>query len=222
ATALMTMRSRHLMAFINIAAEVCDVHCFINLHRGHAQRRRVRYRFHCGGEPMIHRIVNTQCSSCHYIPAALTAVLPGRTIARGKVFRRLPSPAEVTPTTPLRLDVAARLAFPGNSVSASALRRLIVAGKLEASLIAGKYFVTLNSIEGMIKRCRVKPKDRDLNSSNTKTDQPHGLSATETEPLALDAMNMTAKLLKQNLRNTSSPNTTRQKPSAKVIRIPQK
>jgi hypothetical protein len=48
---------------------------------------------------------------------------------------------------PVCLEVAAQLAFPDNSMSASALRRLIVKGKLEAEFIAGKYFTTLSAIE---------------------------------------------------------------------------
>jgi hypothetical protein len=43
-------------------------------------------------------------------------------------------------------------------MSAAALRRLIVAGKLGAELIAGKYYVILADIEEMRSRCREKQK----------------------------------------------------------------
>ncbi|WP_348840584.1 hypothetical protein [Xanthobacter sp. KR7-65] len=45
--------------------------------------------------------------------------------------QRAPSRDEITPTTPLRLDVAAALAFPGGSMGASGPRwKLHVAGWL--------------------------------------------------------------------------------------------
>ena len=132
---------------------------------------------------------------------------------------RIPTPGAVTPTTPLRLEVAAQLAFPDGSITASALRRMVAAGKLDAELIAGKYYVTLVAIGEMRNRSRVSAGDRDLNSSNTRTACPNGSSATASKPLALDAMNATAKALKENLQNTSSKSTTRQKPSTAIIHI---
>jgi len=133
-----------------------------------------------------------------------------------------PATIDATPVTgrtaPLRLSVAARLAFPDGSMSDSALRRLIVSGQLEAEFIAGKYYVTLAAIEEMRGRCRVNRKDQDLPSTVEGT----GLSATEEKTVALDAMNMTAKLLRQNLQNTSSRSMTRKRPSAKVNPMPSK
>src|SRR6202011_4414167 len=102
----------------------------------------------------------------------------------------------VTPTTPLRLDVAAQLAFPDGSITASALRRMAASGRLDHEKIAGKIYVTLNSIERMRNRCRVQAKDPDLNPSIIRTDHPNGSSATASKPLALDAMTATAPALK--------------------------
>lgn len=70
--------------------------------------------------------------------------------------RNLPSPDTITPTTPLRLDVAARLAFPDGSIGVSGLRREIARGNLRAERIAGKIFVTLAAIEDMRTRCAVQ------------------------------------------------------------------
>jgi hypothetical protein len=123
--------------------------------------------------------------------------------------------ADVTPTTPLTLAVAARLAFPDGSMSSDALRRLIVAGKLDAELIAGKYFVTLAAIGEMRKRCLVKAKD----PASSSTIEATGSSQMADTTMGLDAMNMTANKLKNDLRNTSSKSTTRPKPSAKVTPI---
>ena len=95
-------------------------------------------------------------------------------------------------------------------------------GKLDHEKIAGKIYVTLNSIERMRNRCRVQAKDHDLNLNTTKTDRPDGSSATASKPLALDAMNATATVLNENLQNTSSKSTTRQKHSTAIIPIRQK
>src|SRR6266478_3443823 len=135
---------------------------------------------------------------------------------------RVPTPAALTPTTPLRLQVAAQLAFPDGSITASALRRIAATGKLDHEKIAGKIYVTLNSIERMRSRCRVQAKDPDSNLNTTRTDHPNGSSATASKPLALDAMNATAQALKENLRNTSSKSTTHQKHSTAIIPIRQK
>lgn len=132
---------------------------------------------------------------------------------------RLPNPAAITPTTPLRLEIAAELGFPGGSMTASSLRRLVVAEKLECEKIAGKYFVTLAAIEEMRKSCRVPAKALASHSKKPATDNPHGSSETDSGPLALDAMNATAERLKESLRPTSSKSTTRKRPSAKVIRM---
>jgi len=70
----------------------------------------------------------------------------------------------VTDDTPLRLDEAARLAFPDGSISGAALRRAGRAGKLAIERIAGKDYTTLAHIRAMRERCRVvrAPPDRCL------------------------------------------------------------
>ena len=68
--------------------------------------------------------------------------------------RRIPLPETITPTTPLRLDVAARLAFPDGSMTASGLRREGRRGRLVIERIAGKDFTTLHHNEDMRLKCR--------------------------------------------------------------------
>src|SRR3979490_2510238 len=96
-------------------------------------------------------------------------------------------------------------------MTVSALRRLVVGGKLDHEFIAGKYYVTLAGIEEMRRQCRVKAKEPISNLKDTPTDPPSGLSETDNKPLALDAMNATANALIQNLQNTPSKSTTRRK-----------
>jgi hypothetical protein len=132
---------------------------------------------------------------------------------------KLRAPETITPTTPLRLEVAAELGFPDGSMTASSLRRLVVAKKLAHEKIAGKYFVTLSAIEEMRALCRVPAKVPDSPSKKPETDSQPGSSETDNARSALDAMNAIAEELKENLRPTSSKSTTRKKRSAKVIQM---
>jgi len=61
---------------------------------------------------------------------------------------------------PLRLEVAAQLAFPDGSITASALRRMAATGKLDYEKIAGKIYVTLNSILKSRSFLVMKPSER--------------------------------------------------------------
>jgi len=73
----------------------------------------------------------------------------------------LPSNDQISPDTPLRLSVAAALAFPDGSMTASGLRREGARGKLAIERIAGKDFTTLANIERMRELCRVEVRVRD-------------------------------------------------------------
>jgi hypothetical protein len=64
----------------------------------------------------------------------------------------------IGPNDPLRIDVAAQLAYPDGSMTASGLRREIAKGRLECERVAGKQYVTLADIERMRARCRVDQK----------------------------------------------------------------
>ena len=68
----------------------------------------------------------------------------------------LPLHDQIKPDTPLRLDVAAKLAFPDGSMTASGLRRERARGRLVVERIAGKDYTTLANIERMRELCRVQ------------------------------------------------------------------
>jgi hypothetical protein len=70
----------------------------------------------------------------------------------------IPPPEKITPDTPLRLGVAAALAFPDGSVTASGLRREAKRGRLVIERVAGKDYTTLANIERMRELCRVQAK----------------------------------------------------------------
>ena len=71
--------------------------------------------------------------------------------------KNLPALEAVSANAPLRLDVAARLAFPDGSMTASGLRREAARGNLVLERIAGKDFTTLEAIDEMRKLCRREP-----------------------------------------------------------------
>ena len=109
---------------------------------------------------------------------------------------------EITPDTPLRLSVAAKLAFPDGSICTNSLRPEIAAGRLEAMKIAGKHYVTLRAIGEWVKLCRVVPKGRTLSSKTQnmtsggeKSEIKLGLSETDKGKSALAAAQKTAQAL---------------------------
>src|SRR5271165_4227029 len=70
----------------------------------------------------------------------------------------------VLANTPLRLRIAAALAFPDGSMTPSGLRRESARGRLVIERIAGKDYTTLAAIEQMRLLCRVKVKEFDYGS----------------------------------------------------------
>src|SRR5712672_3288875 len=70
----------------------------------------------------------------------------------------IPKRENIDPDTPLRLGIAAAVAFPDGSMTASGLRRESTRGRLIIERIAGKDFTTLANIERMRQLCRVPEK----------------------------------------------------------------
>ena len=68
-----------------------------------------------------------------------------------------PSPENIGPDTPLRLQDAVRLAFPAGGMTVSGLRTEATRGRLKYWRIAGKIFTTLAAIAEMREQCRVQP-----------------------------------------------------------------
>src|SRR5262249_16936167 len=72
--------------------------------------------------------------------------------------KSLPERERITTGTPLRLSVAAALAYPDGSMTASGLRREAKRGRLAIERTAGKDYTTLANIERMRQLCRVEAK----------------------------------------------------------------
>src|SRR5688572_10213959 len=73
---------------------------------------------------------------------------------------RPPRPEDIGDDTPLRLDLAARLAFPDGSIGVSALRKERKRNRLRVWRIAGKDMTTLAEIKRMMERCLVDDSQR--------------------------------------------------------------
>src|SRR5262245_11394354 len=72
--------------------------------------------------------------------------------------------SEIGDNTPLRLAVAAAVAYPDGSMTASGLRKEAARGRLAIERTAGKDYTTLGAIEEMRKLCRLQPRGRDCGS----------------------------------------------------------
>jgi hypothetical protein len=150
---------------------------------------------------------------------------------KAKTPQRVPSPDTITPTTPLRLDIAAQIAFPDGSIGVSGLRREIERGNLRVEQIAGKTFTTLANIEDMRKKCAIPTKGRESSSENHggRENPTDGSSSTAMPAdVASSARQAHLRQVAQGLRNsgrtpkkpsptTSDESTSRN--SAAVIRL---
>src|SRR5215475_13956934 len=83
-----------------------------------------------------------------------------------------PSRQSITSDTPLRLSVAAALAYSDGSMTASGLRREAKRGRLAIERTAGKDYTTLANIERMRQLCRVEPRalDSGLDQKRQRTE----------------------------------------------------
>ena len=124
----------------------------------------------------------------------------------------------VDPNAPLRLSVAAELAFPGGGMTASGLRREAAKGRLAVERIAGKDFTTLAAIEEMRTKCLHMPKEPVSGSDRQRVREPQsGASKTATIELALASANETVNRL-SGRSPVTSPRDTVRKRKARVLR----
>jgi hypothetical protein len=83
--------------------------------------------------------------------------------------------------TPLRLDAAAKIAFPDGSMKESGLRREAKRGRLAITRIAGKDFTTLNHIKRMVELCHVnRNRQGSISSANNETQAVESLTLPPT------------------------------------------
>ena len=93
---------------------------------------------------------------------------PVKRTCKRKHRPRTDLPANAGPDTPLRLAVAAKLAFPDGGVTAASLRREARAGRLVIERIAGKDFTTLTHIENMRRESNAATKQGSTSLARTR------------------------------------------------------
>jgi hypothetical protein len=140
--------------------------------------------------------------------------------------RPLPPLNQIEPDTPLRLAVAAALAYPDGSMTASGLRKEAGRGRLVIERTAGKDYTTLAAIAEMRKLCRQSPKDQGCGSAkhaaigpDISLTPPFGSSSTGNIKRAQAAAKMTVSALKDSSSCISTANTPRKQRKAPVIPI---
>ena len=86
--------------------------------------------------------------------------------------------------TPLRLDIAAKIAFPRGGVTATTLRKEAKRGKLVIVRVGGKDFTTLNYIKRMVELCHVnRNRQGSISSANNETQAVESLTLPPTSSL---------------------------------------
>jgi hypothetical protein len=126
--------------------------------------------------------------------------------------------------TPLRLDVAAKLAFPDGSMTAAGLRKEAGRGRLIIERIARKDYTTLSAIARMRELCRLPPrvhgcgseKPNAIEQRKSRTTR-YGLSATEAIKRAHDAALATVEKLSKPSPTTSPESTSPRRRKGSVI-----
>jgi hypothetical protein len=129
-------------------------------------------------------------------------------------------PERISADAPLRLALAAKIAFPDGSMTASGLRREVAKGRLTIDRVASKDYTCLREIEKMRTQCRIQPRAPDCGSGQPEgKKKPSGSSETGSDKSALAAALMTAKRLSKSSAPISPANTARPA-SAAVIPLP--
>ncbi|HKH29064.1 MAG TPA: hypothetical protein VKA61_12130 [Sphingomicrobium sp.] len=118
----------------------------------------------------------------------------------------LPDRDLIQADTPLRLDVAAAIAFPGGGVAAGTLRGAIRSGDLDAELVGNRYFVTLADVDRWRSKCRDRAKER---VSGTTQQTGAGTSETDDSSAALAALMASVNAPTKPSPNTSPRDTSR-------------
>src|SRR5260370_26716398 len=127
----------------------------------------------------------------------------------------IPSPEQVTPDTPLRLEIAATIAFPDGSMTASGLRREAQRGRLVIERIAGKDYTTLAHINRMRELCRLA---QDRTSISDARDSTRRGVTRQSGSSKTEAVKEARAALQTILRDASEPSPSSSPASTRVPR----
>jgi hypothetical protein len=117
----------------------------------------------------------------------------------------MPPPEKITPDTPLRLEIAAAIAFPDGSMTASGLRREAGRERLIIERSAGKDFTTLRYIEEMRQKCRDQVREPDCGSNPQPTHPTAGFAGTPIGSFEMDRAKSARAALHKIARAPSAP-----------------
>jgi hypothetical protein len=141
-------------------------------------------------------------------------------ISLAKIMLKIPD--KVGPDEPLRLKVAAAIAFPDYSMTASGLRREAARGRLVIERVAGKDYTTLANIAEMRRRCQQRPKAQDCGfvplagpRKESFALPPSGSSSMEASMSPRDALRAKLSAHSKGSPNTLPANTSRRAKSAR-------
>jgi transcriptional regulator with XRE-family HTH domain len=126
----------------------------------------------------------------------------------------------ITPDTPLCLNVAAALAYPDGSMTASGLRKEAQRGHLIIERTAGKYYTTLAAITRMRELCRQNPKVRDSGSAKSVTTDAEPASPFDSSTMADIKRAQDAYMIVAELKETLKPASTGSRPRKRRPPIP--
>ena len=130
---------------------------------------------------------------------------------------RVPELDRVGPDTPLRLDIAATLAYPDGSMTASGLRKEAGRRRLAIERVAGKHYTTLRAIEDMRALCRV-PQKASVSGLAPKTETPMAPSASARFGSSeMDRAKSARAALQKIARAPSEPSASTSPPSTNPI-----
>ena len=105
-----------------------------------------------------------------------------------RVPPKLPPRDQIADDTPLRLDVAAALAYPDGSMTASGLRREAARGRLVIERTAGKDYTTRTAIREMRRLCQLSVKAQGSGSGQRAEIRPGGSSGRPLTSSSLHRM----------------------------------
>jgi hypothetical protein len=126
---------------------------------------------------------------------------------------------DITDDTPLRLSIAAQLAFPGGGMTASGLRREAQRGRLVIERIAGKDYTTMAHIRRMRDLCRV---NHPLPASTSDVPEVIAMQAGSSLIAAGKSAQERAKQTSERLRRRSPPTSEQRQGPPKAPVIPLK
>ncbi len=122
--------------------------------------------------------------------------------------KQVPDRAAIRDDDPLRLDIAARLAFPDGSMTVAVLRRERDAGRLAVERIGNRDYTTIAAIKEMREQCRLAPNPRDSGSDQRDMIRRAGSPTPPPMSSSIQAAKYQLEQISKNKPNGPLPSTS--------------